>query len=333
MRSVKSPPDDFDDRWLPPSLAEGWGIESSCASYLAIGFGSYHWLVTDTTGRRFFVTVDDLRDKEWLGSTPEAAFDGLRNAFDTALSLRDGGGLEFVIAPLTTAQGETLRRIGTRHAVAVFPFISGRPGHFGDDSDPGDRVEVAGMLAELHRPASAAPRSAVRREPEITARDSLGEALADLDRRWRGGPFSEPTRDWLARNAPDLRDRMREFDRLAAHVVAANRDLVVTHGEPHPGNLMRTASRLVLIDWDTVALAPPERDLWLVTNGADEAAMRYTSATGRDIDGAALSMYRLAWDLTDIALFTKLLRSRHRHTADTEAAWLSLTTDAWFGAG
>jgi spectinomycin phosphotransferase len=259
------------------------------------------------------------------------ALGGLRNAFDAALSLRDEGGLDFVIAALPTARGETVRRIGMRHAVAVFPFIPGRPGHFGDDGSPAERAEVAGMLAKLHRPASAAPRSAVRREPGITARDNLEEALADVNHPWSGGPFSEPTRDWLARNAADLRGQLCEFDRLAARVAAAERGLVVTHGEPHPGNLIRTGSGLVLVDWDTVALALPERDLWLVTTGADGAAMRYADATGRDIDGEALSMYRLAWDLTDIALFTKLLRSAHRRTADTEAAWLNLATGAWFG--
>ena len=332
MRSVKSPPDDFDDNRLLPSLAEGWGIESGSTEYLSVGFGSYHWLVTDT-GRRFFVTVDDLRQKEWLGNTPEAALDGLRKAFDTALSLRDEGGLDFVVAPLPTMRGGTVRGIGMHHAVAVFPFIPGRPGHFGDNGTSAERAEVAGMLAALHRPASAAPRSVLRRRPGIIARDELENALADVNQRWSGGPFSEPTRDWLARNAAGLRDRMREFDRLATRTAAADRSLVVTHGEPHPGNFIRTDSGLVLVDWDTVALALPERDLWLVTTGADEAATRYADATGRDIDGEALSMYRLSWDLTDIALFTKQLRSPHRHTADTEAAWLSLTAAALFETG
>jgi spectinomycin phosphotransferase len=40
--------------------------------------------------------------------------------------------------------------------------------------------------------------------------------------------------------------------------------VVVTHGEPHPGNILRAAGGLYLIDWDTVGLALPERDLWMV---------------------------------------------------------------------
>jgi aminoglycoside phosphotransferase (APT) family kinase protein len=45
---------------------------------------------------------------------------------------------------------------------------------------------------------------------------------------------------------------------------AAGPDRVITHGEPHPGNLMVTDRGPVLIGWDTVGLARPERDLWWV---------------------------------------------------------------------
>ena len=36
---------------------------------------------------------------------------------------------------------------------------------------------------------------------------------------------------------------------------------VITQGEPHPGNVLRTLAGLRLIDWDVSALARPERDL------------------------------------------------------------------------
>ena len=44
---------------------------------------------------------------------------------------------------------------------------------------------------------------------------------------------------------------------------AAGLPCVVTHGEPHGGNFLHTGGGLRLADWDTVALASPERDLWL----------------------------------------------------------------------
>ena len=34
--------------------------------------------------------------------------------------------------------------------------------------------------------------------------------------------------------------------------------VVVTHGEPHVGNAIRTEAGWMLVDWDTTLLAPPE---------------------------------------------------------------------------
>ena len=44
-------------------------------------------------------------------------------------------------------------------------------------------------------------------------------------------------------------------------------EVVLTHGEPHPGNTMRTEDGWRLIDWDTARIAPPERDLWSINPG------------------------------------------------------------------
>ena len=33
---------------------------------------------------------------------------------------------------------------------------------------------------------------------------------------------------------------------------------------------MRSNGNLLLVDWDTVAVAPPERDLWLVATDSGE---------------------------------------------------------------
>jgi spectinomycin phosphotransferase len=99
---------------------------------------------------------------------------------------------------------------------------------------------------------------------------------------------------------------------------------VLTHGEPHPGNLLRAGERRLLIDWDTVGMAVPERDLWLVARDEEDLA-RYTKATGRAVDHELLGLYRLRWALNDVAEFVEWFRSPHGRTADAEQSWDALT--------
>jgi spectinomycin phosphotransferase len=321
---MRSLPEGLHEGEVITSLAEGWGLDVNSARYAPVGFGSYHWDVTDATGRRYFVTADDLDHKAWLGHDRESVFAGLRGAFDAAVALRGEGGLQFVVAPIPAVKGESVRRISTRHTVALFPFLDGSHGRFGEGSAPAGRADVIDMLAELHRATRVVLPVARRCSVDLAERRPLEAALRELDRTWTGGPFSEPARDLLARNAAGLQGRLQTFDRLAAEVAAAGADLVITHGEPHAGNVLRTADGILLVDWDTIGLALPERDLTLVTSDAGELAL-YTEATGRSIDLAAIALYRLRWELDDIAIYTTLFRSVHAYTADTEKAWRGLS--------
>jgi spectinomycin phosphotransferase len=87
---------------------------------------------------------------------------------------------------------------------------------------------------------------------------------------------------------------------------------------------MRSKGNLLLIDWDTVALALPERDLWLLATDSGEEVAIYEDATSREVSSAALSLYRQAWELADIASYIDQFRSPHDRTADTEDAWTYL---------
>jgi spectinomycin phosphotransferase len=322
---MKALPEGFDEGWLGPSLAEGWALEPATIDYAAVGFGSYHWIVSDALDRRSFVTIDDLDHKPWLGDTRAAAFAGLQNALDTAVALRRDCGLEFVVAPLPSVHDESARRIGDRHAISVFPFVDGRAGEFGQELSPAARTEIVRLLVRLHQaaPMSVAPRVDV----PLPGRGVLEAALGDLGGAWHGGPYAEPARAWLAEHALNVRHQLREFDRLVKSLVG--RVLVVTHGEPHPGNVLRGHDALMLIDWDTVALAPPERDLWmLATPGGGELA-QYVDATGQELSADAVSLYRLAWGLGDVAAYVDLFRSAHESTEDNADAWGYLTGSTW----
>ena len=321
-------PEGLDVRAVIDALRDGWDFRVDAAEYAAVGGGSYHWEVTDETGVRGFVTVDDLDQKAWLGGTRDAAFDGLRRAFDTSVALRDGG-LHFVVAPIPTRTGECLRCLDSRYTIALFPLVEGEAGEFGyyEDDEDGRKAVVA-ILAELHE-ATAAVGSAVRTVGlDLPGRRHIEAALLQLDEAWTGGPLSEPARDAVRDSASELAELLTLADRLAADAQKRGGGWVVTHGEPHAANVMRTGDRRLLVDWDTVALAPPERDLWMLVVGGTDAADLYERATGTRLDDAALDFFRLTWDLKDLAEYLNVLRSPHRENDDTVRQFQALTRSA-----
>jgi spectinomycin phosphotransferase len=317
---VNDLPEGLETDALIAALAEGWAFEVDALDYAPVGFGSYHWIATDIDGNRVFVTVDDLDRKPGLGTTREAAFDGMTRAFGSAVALRDAG-LPFVVAPTPTRDGDPLRRIGARHTVALFPLVDGQAGgQFEYDADD-VRADVVAMLARLHRATPAAASIARKVDLDLPGRSDLEGGLRDLDHPWSGGPFSEPARHALAGRASEVFELIGLFDRLRREVSGRDLPWVVTHGEPHPVNVMRTDAGPMLIDWDTVAIAPPERDLWMVLrDGGDEAA-GYRDATGHQPDPLAIDFFRLTWDLADLAAFIDVLRAPHRQGEDTQKAF------------
>jgi spectinomycin phosphotransferase len=320
---MRTKPEGIESGVLTGSLADGWNIDVEALRYAAVGAGSYHWIVHDRDRTRRFVTVDDLDQKTWLGDTRETVLGGLRRAFETAVALRDGG-LGFVVAPIPTNDGEAVRRLGPRHTIAVFPFVEGRAGRFGDYDD-GERAAVVTMLAELHAATPGVASVARTIGLEVPGRGYLEAGLRELDRSWEGGPFSEPARWALSRHVSDVTELLALADRLSADVAGRAADWVVTHGEPHAGNVMRTAEGHLLVDWDTVALAPPERDLWMVVDGSAKDMTSYTDATGHIFDRVAVDFYRLTWDLNDLAAYIHELRSPHGYGDDTVMAYEGLT--------
>jgi spectinomycin phosphotransferase len=321
---VRTPPADLDAATVAGGVASGWGVRLGELQYVVLGGGSHHWSASTPHGARYFLTVDDLGDKPWMGADAEAAFCGLRAAFATAGRLRDRAGLPFVLAPVLSRDGATLRWLTRRYTLTVFPFVAGETGRWGDALTPRDRDQILRLLAELHLATPAVASVAMHRRGEVHERAGLEAALGDLDRPWTGGPFAERARRALAARAGDIGGWLADLDRLAAQVAASEASRVVTHGEPHAGNIMRVGDRFLLIDWDTVALAPPERDLWMLDDGTASALAAYTDATGRTADTMALTYYRLAWRLADLAGCTRVLRSAHGRDGNTERAWASL---------
>ena len=188
---------------LAAALAGGWGLRGAALAYVPQGGGSHHWKLVCDDGRPWFVTVDDLDGKDWLGSDRETVFGGLGAALATAAALRDAAGLDFVLAPVAARDGELLHRLGDRYAVAVYPFVDGHSFAFGPYPEALRRA-VLDLIAALHRATPQVRDRAPRHVLRVAGYADLDAFLQEHSRTWDGGPFSQGAHGLLLAHAADL---------------------------------------------------------------------------------------------------------------------------------
>ncbi|MBO0807135.1 MAG: phosphotransferase [Actinobacteria bacterium] len=342
-----APPADLPEAALVAALERSWGITAASIGYRPFGWGSHHWEVAGQDGSRWFVTADDLETRRWTGTdTLAAAFARLRAALATARELRDRG-RSFVVAPVPAGDGEPLARLGAKFAVAVYPFVEGESFGWGEFSSPEHRLSVLRMLVAVHTAPAAAARHGLPDDFTLQCRAELESACApggETTNRGTAaagtaatrtaatradadpGPYARPLAALIRRHAAPLLDLLARYDRLVARARSEPGRAVLTHGEPHPGNTMLTGDGWLLIDWDTALLAPPERDLWSLDPGDGSILAAYAAATGVTPRPSLLELYRLRWDLTDIALEVSQFRRPHAGDANDDKAWQELNS-------
>jgi hypothetical protein len=313
-----TPPADLPEALLGPALERHWGIRAASVRYRAVGWGSHHWAVSGEDGSRWFVTADELENKRLTQAEPLAAgFWRLRAALAAATDLRECGAM-FVVAPVPARDGEPLARVSSRFGVAVYPFASGQSFDWAGFSSPAHRLAVLDMLAATHTAPPAARRRAHADDFRVPHRDEMEAACqpgADPPDR---GPYSRPAARLVQQHAVPLQRLLARYDDLVAAARTHSLPAVLTHGEPHPGNTMLTPGGWVLIDWDTALAAPPERDLWSLDPGDGSILEAYAGLTGVTPQPLVLDLYRLRWDIADIA--ADVSRFRREHTGTEEDA-------------
>lgn len=284
-------PAGVEDADVAAALREHWSIAADRVDYAPVGFGSHHWLTAT-----HFVTVDAAGDR-----------DELVPALRTAQALRDDAGLEFVIAPIAATDGELVAPLLHEWLLHVYERLD-----VVDDTmfGPHDDPEVVQLVRTIHAHTGVAARHARCEDFAIWDRDDLEEALDDLDEPWETGPYGDRARALLIRHAADVDRLLVAHDRLACAVPSDG--WVVTHGEPHRGNVFRTTRGWAMVDWDTALVAPPERDLWDLGGGGGDPTL--------------CELYRLRWDLGEIAVCIADLYDEHPGDANDAQTWESLVT-------
>jgi Phosphotransferase enzyme family len=300
------------------ALERSWGITVASIGYRPVGWGSHHWDVSDASGSRWFVTADELANKTLSENEPlTAAYGRLRASLAAARALRDAGHT-FVVAPVPAKDGELLIRVNDAYGVAVYPFVQGQSFQWAEFASPEHRLAVLGLLVEVHTAGVRWP--ALADDFAIPHRDELEAACTGAGVR-DPGPYAQPLSELLTRHAAPLRRLLAQYDACVADAQADPARVVLTHGEPHPGNTMLTTEGWRLIDWDTALIAPPERDLWSLDPGDGSICQAYADATGVTPLPALMALYRLRWDLADIAVDVSRFRRPHDGSAEDAKSW------------
>jgi spectinomycin phosphotransferase len=204
----------------------------------------------------------------------------------------------------------------------VHPYLADcQSGQDGEFESTADRHAVLALLVRLHSAKAARPPAD---NFEIPGRGALLAAMHSTGEPWQAGPYGTPCRDLLACHAADLGALLAAFDELAGRVRTTGGRMVITHSGPDAGNVLKTPAGLVLVDWESALLAPPERDLWALAESEPGLLDAYSAATGTAIDTDALALHRMWYDLAEISEYIRWFRSTHDDTADTAEGWQNL---------
>ncbi|MEV6135866.1 phosphotransferase [Nocardia sp. NPDC051990] len=127
----------------------------------------------------------------------------------------------------------------------------------------------------------------------------------------RRAPLAEQARLALAAHDDAIKRWTDRYLELAEVAFSRRDSWVPTHGEPHNDNQVMTADGLMLVDWESLALAPPERDY------ADLLA----AGTGLlRPDLAMVELFALDWRLSEIAEYARWFAAPHIGTEDDHTA-------------
>jgi spectinomycin phosphotransferase len=293
---VREPPLDLTDAEVLAEVRRVWDADVDRVAYQPVGFGAHHWAAYAGGEARLFVTYDRLEPKRDAARL-EAAYAG-------AAALRKAG-LEFVLAGREAHDGAFTVPVAAG-ALSSTPWRDGSPG------GPLDLPWTTVALGRLH--ATEPPTGLPHWRPLVGA--GFAETLATLTQEdWGPGPFADEARAAVRDHLADLDRWTRRYHQLAE--AADSRAWVATHGEPDSGNQLLTSEGRLLVDWESLKLAPAELDLRTLVDAG-------VPPQEAGADPEMIELFDLEWRLDEVSQYAAHFAAPHVGTADDHIAFRGL---------
>jgi spectinomycin phosphotransferase len=288
------------DATLRAALRAHYGLSATALTFLPLGNDTRSSVYRAEAGGAGYL----------LKVRTRAGFDPASLAIPRFLSEQ---GVPHIVAPLPTSEGALWVPAGD-FVLTLAPFLDARTAREVGLSDAHWRA-LGAALRQIH--ASDLPpdlRRIVRQETFVPWRRSV---LADLEPTFARADLADPAQRelaafWRARQG-EIRALIHRADTLGDELRRASLPPALCHADLHTWNvLLDTERRMWIVDWDEVILAPRERDLMFVVGGIGHGLVRphetecFLQGYGnRAVDDQALTYYRYAWAVQDMAAYAE----------------------------
>lgn len=225
-------------------------------------------------------------------------------------------GLKTIIAPYANQSQHLWTHLG-EFKLALYPFVEGKDAY---EVRLLDRhwLDFGQSLKVLHTASITSSISATIQHE--TYSDTWRKHVQGFLRLVEEKSFTELVASELAafmkHKRSEIQQMLQRTEDLAAQLRHADQDFVLCHADCHAGNIfIATQGNFYLVDWDTVLLAPKERDLMFIGAGLfanhrspdEEVRLFYQGYGATAINTHAIAYYRYERIIQDIAAYCEQL--------------------------
>lgn len=218
-------------------------------------------------------------------------------------------GINHIISPLRNNIGKLYTRIGDYNAI-LYPYIQG---HNGTEKklSKDHWIQFGSIIKQIH--SLDLPKDIISTIPRETFssahRDKLSLFFTNIETHSPKNDIGIQTTQFLRSKKETLTEIISITTRLALRLKTISATYVLCHSDIHGWNLMIDMQGfLYILDWDTVILAPKERDLMFINAGIwnsgllalEEETLFYKGYGSTAIDKYAICYYRFERIIQDI---------------------------------